>query len=404
VLRTRATLPASPKTASGGACTKVFAKANNPAEYIALVREAEARMAAAGITGNPEKIKILRGLYYGTPWSVDFGDQASASRIAGFQAFTASGVKFPRDPVSLFDCGLYQALQVSQDVPGKSGPVDMGHVMIALDARNSTLLGVAAPNRPFPGFGGSGTEIVTWLGDLGGGAASLAIERAKSPGSPANVSKKFTGTDYGSPSNLEGDVAGFLVARGSGVGSPADVPAIAPGKGIADALDDYFATTPKASTAAWDQRAKTFLTLYGGAFDAAGNLTNSQKLIDSFSDQIESFACEYLAQRKTDSSASISDQEFLDAADHIRSCSKEVAQTFVNILEDVSKTPGVTLKALRAYPSPTPAAPGACRVMTTALRVNRSVQKVEQKVEQAGQKVEHLFEQGVKKVKEVLPF
>lgn len=366
----------SAKTATGAACTKAFKPATSAADYVALVREAETRMSAAGISTNPEKIKVLRGLYYGTPWSLDFAKEKSASRIAGFQTFTGTGVKYPRDPVSLFDCGLYEALQLSQDITAKSGKVDIGHLMIALDARNAAvsipgtgLPPVSTPNLPFPGFGGSGVEIVTWLGDLGGGAASLALDRARSPKSPPPVSNKFTGTDYGAASNLEGDVAGFVVARGSGASSGgADVPAIPPGKGIADALDDYFGAAPAAASTAWDQRAKTFLTIYGGTFDAAGNLTNSGTVIDTFADKIESFACQYLAQRKADSSAKISDTEFLDAADNIRPCSREVAETFVNTLIDTSKTPGLALKATR-FAATKPASPGACPVITGALRL-----------------------------------
>jgi len=380
VLRGKPTAPGTAKSTSGKPCTTSFKKAGTAAEFVALVREAESRMAAAGISTDEEKIKILRGLYYGTPWSVDFGDQASASRIAGFQTFTKSGIKYPRDPVSLFDCGLYQALQLSQDTPAKSGKVDMGHVIIALDARNATVsvpgIGpVDTPNLPFPSFGGSGVEIVTWLGDLGGGAASLAIDRARSPKAPRNVSSKFTGDDYGAASNLEGDVAGFLVARTSGGSSGADVPAIPPGKGIADALEDYFAASPKAPSAAWDQRAKTFLTMYGGSFDATGNLTNAPDVIKTLADKIESFACNYLAQRKADSSMSISDSLFVDAADNIRPCSKEVATTFVTTLANTSKSPGLALQATGPFPAPSPPDPGACWGMTTTLRLKAKAQE-----------------------------
>jgi hypothetical protein len=44
--------------------------------------------------------------------------------------------------------------------------------MIALDGRNATVAGVATPNLPMFGFGGTGVEIVTWLGDLGGEATA----------------------------------------------------------------------------------------------------------------------------------------------------------------------------------------------------------------------------------------
>ena len=375
VLRSKPTsAPASTKTTGGAACTKVFQSAKSAADFVALVRQAESRMTTAGIVGTPDRIKILRGLYYGTPWSVDFADQQSASRIVGFELFTGTGTKYPRDPLSLFDCGLYQALQLSQDVAAKGGTVDIGHVMIALDARNAAVAGISMPNLPMPSFGGSGVEIVTWLGDLGGGAASLAIDRARSPKSPNPVASKFTGTDYGAASNLEGDIAGFVVARSSAAGhGGADVPSIPAGKGIADALEDYFVTIPKTSTAAWNQRARTFLTIYGGTFNAAGDLTNAARVSSDFADKIESFACNYLAQRKADSSASISDAEFLGAADNIRPCAQEVAETFVNTLADASKTPGLGLKATR-FASIRPASPGACVAMTAILRLKLKLQ------------------------------
>jgi hypothetical protein len=368
---------ASVKTSGGAACPKVFQKANNPAEFVNLVREAETRMTAAGISSNPDKIKTLRGLYYGTPWSVDFAEEKSPSRIAGFQAFTASGTKLPRDPVSLLDCGLYQALQLSQDITAKAGKVDIGHLMIALDARNANVLSVQTPNLPFPGFGGSGVEIVTWLGDLGGGAGSLALDRAREPGKPLKADVKFKGNDYGAPSNLEGDVAGFVAARASGAsGGGADVPSITAGKGVADALSDYFAASPAASTTAWDQRARTFLSIYGGTFDASGNLTNAASLVTTFAGKIESFACAYLTQRKADSASKISDQEFLDAADNIRPCSQEVAETFVNILETTSKSPSRPMEATGMAPAQRPAASGACAISTTALRLKMRAQQV----------------------------
>jgi hypothetical protein len=159
--------------------------------------------------------------------------------------------------------------------------------------------------------------------------------------------------------------------NGSSVGSPSDVPVIPGGKGVADALDDYLGADPAASSTTFDQRAKTFLSLYRGAFDAPGNLTNGPALIASFADEIESFAGKYLTQRKADSSSKISDQELLNAADNIRPCSKELAKTFVNILVAPSKTPGGKMIATGRTPAPLPKSAGACPFSTAgvALRI-----------------------------------
>jgi hypothetical protein len=373
VLRAAPTAPPrSSKTQSGSPCKKIFQPARDTTGFVALVRQAEANMSSAGISGNSDKIKILRGLYYGTPWSVDFAHEKSPSRIAGFQTFTTSGSKFPRDPVSLFDCGLYQALQLSQDVASTGGPIDVGHLMIGLDARNATVAGVSTPNLPIPGFGGTGLELVTWVGDLGGGAGKLALDRARAPKTPPSVSSIFSlNKDYGAASNLEGDVAGFLVARGSSW-TGADAPSIPPGKGIADALDDYFAS-PKAPSTGWRQRAKTFLAIYGGLFDVAGSLTNASKVIKLFAGKIESFACTYLAQRKVDSSSKIPDAQFIAAADNIRPCAQEASETFVDTLVKTSKSTATALKATPPFPTPRPPAPGACGSMTTGLRVKKAL-------------------------------
>ena len=174
VARTDAnTTPAPPaKSAAGGTCTTTFTKQTSAGGYLDLIRAAESKMTAGGILDMKDQIKILRGLYYGTPWSRDFGKEQSLSRVAGFQAFTLSGLKYPRDPVSILDCGLYGALQRSQDVSAYGVPLDVGHLLIGLDAKEATFAGVSVPSFPFPGFGGSGLDIVTWLGDLGGGARS----------------------------------------------------------------------------------------------------------------------------------------------------------------------------------------------------------------------------------------
>jgi hypothetical protein len=54
------------------ACQKVFRPAKSFAELVAIVRDAERRLAVAGTSAAEERVSMLRGLYYGTPWSNDF--------------------------------------------------------------------------------------------------------------------------------------------------------------------------------------------------------------------------------------------------------------------------------------------------------------------------------------------
>jgi hypothetical protein len=382
VARTDAnTTPAPPaKSAAGGTCTTTFTKQTSAGGYLDLIRAAESRMTAAGIPDVKDQIKILRGLYYGTPWSRDFGKEQSLSRVAGFQAFTLSGVKYPRDPVSILDCGLYGALQRSQDVSAHGVPLDVGHLLIGLDAREATVAGVSVPSFSFPGFGGSGLDIVTWLGDLGGGAASLARDRVlRSPTQPAST--KFVGGDYGGSSNLEGDVAAFIVGRGGAMSVVA--PVVPPGKGIADLLAAYMSPTTLGGTADWKSRATTFLTMCGGTFSASGALSNEPSMIEAFADQIESFACEYMRQRYL---GTLSEADLLATADNVRPCSREVGQTFVHALEDAITTGGRI--AAKRFPTPSPAEPGACPSVTLPLRAK---QKAKQLLQQGKQLWKGLF-------------
>jgi len=89
--------------------------------------------------------------------------------------------------------------------------------------------------------------------------------------------------------------------------------------------------------------------------------------------KIESFACNYLAQRKADSARPVSDTDFLNAADNIRPCAEEVAETFVNALQDAARSAG-RIEAKR-FAATKPAAAGACAGMTTALRAKQKAGK-----------------------------
>jgi hypothetical protein len=359
--------PAAPPAAAPApaACKTSYTKAASFQDLINLVHAAETALAAAGITTPKDQIHAIRGIYYGTLWSLDFSVEKSPTRNECFQRFTRPSEdpakSAPPDIRTALDCGLFDALKDSQDMVDPSGrQVDFGHLIIGLDARADPAF---ASNIKYPvkalvtsidiDLGGTGTELVTWLGDLGGGAASLASKRVAVPATSAST--VFTGSDYGGSINLEGDVAGSVVATG-GPSAVTQPNIAAAGKRLSDVLQDYL--SPAAPSAGWKDRATTFLTMNGGTFDAAGALTNRAALVVKFAPKIQDFACNYLASRVKDKHITLAVAKA--SADHVIPASKEVATAFVDALDDSHKSGG-KIEATR-FPSPMPAQPGACTV------------------------------------------
>ena len=358
------------------ACTTPFAKAGTFPEIITLVRAAEAKLDAAGITSAKDQIHALRGIYYGTTWSLDYAGSAtekgegSETRNEGFQRFTRPSESpdktVPTDVRSILNCGLFDALKASQDV-GSPVKVDFGHIVIALDARYDPD---RAKDVEYPygitsvAMGGTGTELVTWLGDLGGGAAKVALARAAVPTSSSSLAfDPSAPSDYGGSINLEGDIAGAVIATSSPTAITApDIPA---GKKLSDALTDYL-TPPAATTgappSAWKTRAHTFLAMYGGAFDASGKLTNGATLIGSMAPKIQTFACNYLGSRVKDKRVTFTVAK--QAANHVIPASQEVAEAFVNALAASALT-GDKIEA-KVFPAAKAAVSGACGTQINA--------------------------------------
>ena len=354
-------------------CPTTFTAATSFSTLIDLVRAAEIKLSAAGITSTQEQIHSLRGIYYGTVWSHDYSVEHSTIRNEGFQRFTRPSAADPTtttpgDIQTILDCGLFTALFNSQDVVDGTRHVDFGHLLIGMDARYDPAL-TTNVNYPVAGgimnidMGGSGTELVTWLGDLGGAAASLSVKRVSVPSTSAST--VFRGTDYGGSINLEGDIAGFVVGAGSSVALTA--PVITAGSGrLSDALNSYL--MPGSST--YTSRATTFLSMYGGTFDPTTRaLTNGPTLVTLFANKIQAFACNYLASRVRDSR--ITYAQATTAATFIIPTSTEVATTFVNALSD-NITSGGRIEATR-FPTPSPAGTAACATQIAAGRLAGSL-------------------------------
>jgi hypothetical protein len=210
-----------------------MAKAANFTAAVALLGQAEALLIKAG-QSTTERLISLRGIYYGTLWSLDYERESKRSqagaliRNAGFYAYT--GCHSPNDPRPVFaGTTLFQDLKDSQSLKDGARSVDLGHLLIGTETRAGVARTLVFPE------GGTGLEVVTWMGDLGGGAANLARRRASTPNTTVQYVFHNSTSDYGVADNLEGDIAAYCVAAGSSAGG---VPAFGTGT-IADAIRSY---------------------------------------------------------------------------------------------------------------------------------------------------------------------
>ncbi len=208
-------------------CREPVRKVASHAAYVDLLRAADAALVKCGRTSLEDRLHMLSGIYYGTPWSRDFDVEKSTVRNAAFQGFLARTYGNADDPRSCLGCGLFLSLKRSQDVAG----VDMGHVLIGLNAR----MRFASREVSVPSTSSTGLDITTWVGDLAGASARVALDRVKAP--KTSATRYFGGTDYGATSNLEGDLGAFLLAGGSGGIAAPLIPA---GGSVADPFKRFF--------------------------------------------------------------------------------------------------------------------------------------------------------------------
>jgi len=309
--------------ATGGARGS-FTPARTIVAYISLVREAEKRMIAAGISSVDDRIQILSGIYYGTDWSLDLEKEKSQAREVAFRVYTARTTQ-GRDPRPVLGQSLFDALKASQDVAVPGIPdLDIGHALIGLNARSS---GWTSRNVSIPTQGGTGLELSTWVGDLGAATGRLADDRTHTPTKPARAYFPGAGTDYGADSNLEGDLAATSPG-GTGVQGMV-LPA---GGTIADALQAYFGGSAAGSgsrraagsTRAPADRARNFLTIQGGTF-VGRTLSNRATIEAHFAAKFEAFGRWYMAARYGPARA-------LGAVSQTSRAAADVAREFVDWL------------------------------------------------------------------------
>lgn len=259
-------------------------------KFLRLLRRAEERLIDAGYTRTEDRAWILTGIYYGTPWCLDvvdtkrhassafLGELKGVARSELFQEYTNHSGEGP-DPRPILGSGLFASLQRSQDVSG----VDCGHLLIGLYARTNA----GARDIPVTGHEATGLEVVTWVGDLGGAAAVTAWDRVSN--ARVLAAEHFKGTDFGADSNLEGDVAAYVVAAPSTGKAPAAPRWPASGL-VSDALAAYFLESGRRG------RCKRFLEMQGATF-AGQEIANLRQVRNDLLRKIKDFAGKYLLYR-----------------------------------------------------------------------------------------------------------
>jgi hypothetical protein len=170
-------------------------------------------------------------------------------------------------------------------------------------------------------------ELSTWLGDLGGAAGLLAIQRMDAPQTRA-VELLFSSRTYDLSSNLEGDLAGYLVGRKREIGprvSPIDQCTFAT---VAHALQQYASDNVGAPD--WNQRHQVFAQMIGAAV-GPGGITNREHLLQNIQRRTETFGAFYLVYRLRQL-GTISRAALASAGRHLSGASAELAAIFVDML------------------------------------------------------------------------
>jgi hypothetical protein len=324
-----------------------YKKATNFQEIVLLFKAAEDLLIENGYTDIDERIKILRGIYYGTTWSMDYIQEKSTTRNAGFDLYTASYSR-PADPQAILGKSLFEALRSSPEVKDGNRSVDIGHLIIGLEARTKFV----AREIGIPMNGGTGLEIVTWLGDLGGGAGMVAMKRAEN----ASIRSKTivynaSGNDYGCKINLEGDVAAYVLAMDKSEKDDPSYPDVKEYGYVSDAIANYLLPKYNKISDDWTNRAKLFAEMIGFEFDN-NKLTNKDDITEDLADQIFDFADNYALIRLQNNDQLTKDKA-AKTSEHTRGASKEVAKIFVDLIEKCVIDPSRQLIA-ELDPDPSP--------------------------------------------------
>lgn len=322
-------------------CGKTFS------EFKDLLTQTEIQLISHGVNDLYDQIDILRGIYYETTWSVDYSVENSEMRNNAFNIYCHDGFS-PDDIRPLIGQSLYSQLFNCAEIVDGNKRIDFGHLIIGLDARAHS-----SSNLDFGVFGGNGPEIVTWLGDLGAAAGTLALRRINNPGYRAI--QMFRGSSsFGASVNLEGDVAGFVLGWDFDHSIFSIYPTFEDTDLLSEILDSYLCPTANNSSE-WHTRAKTFLKILGGEFDSSDQLLNKNELIENLKNQMTTFGDRYLLLRLYDN-GQFDINKMIEASRHIIGASEEIAKVFVETLEKETLNPDDLIQATGQ--GPLPSSPG----------------------------------------------
>jgi hypothetical protein len=342
-------------------CARMYTKAANFSELVQLVRDAEILLQSAGVSDRNDRLRAIRGIYYGTLWSADYKKEKSLVRNTGFNLY-ASGtwgtVSQPIDPRSALACNLFEALQSSQDVTDGTRHVDFGHLIIGIESREYGQTGNIALT------GHSGLEAATWLGDLGGGAAMISLARVTNPSTRART--RFAGTNFGGSINLEGDIAAYVTAMNTSITNRPASPVFpfASVTPVGDVVNDYLTPGTPSGGGLWQSRARNFLMMMCGRF-TGNTLDNRSTIVDLIKVKIEEFGCYYLVNRLRQQGR-LTSATMQAASEYMSGASQETAEIFVDALQHNVNHPD---EKIRAVTDPPPGGKG-----TIPLRCNIGVQ------------------------------
>ncbi|MCB9274968.1 MAG: hypothetical protein H6564_13070 [Lewinellaceae bacterium] len=322
-------------------------------DLVNIIREAEDSLINNGYQSIEDRVRILRGIYYGTTWSMDFEQSyGSTLRNAGFKAYLCT-TSDPINPEQIFGSALYDKLKRSPEVTNGSMGVDWGHIIIGLEARMSWC----SREIPISFHESSGLEITTWIGDIGGGAGMLAYKRVSNPNKRAK--DMFSGSsDFGGWINLEGDIAAFLVGRDTNNFDLTPSTDLDDDDYIADAVEAYLLPQPATTGSEWHRRGELFLRMLGGNFNNSGQLTNEENLVTGIASEVEDFAENYvivMAVGRNNDNNSSNDVNMYETSKHLAGASKEMTEIFVHTLKNAVSNPNQPVKAQGFNPNPTPA-------------------------------------------------
>jgi len=233
------------------------------------------------------QIRLLRGVFYGSTHSLDFDKRHSRMRNLGFNLYLRSPA--PPDPVPLLGSGLVDGLKRHGELAHQGRRLDLGHVLVGLEGR----LSASVRRLAVLAQGGTGLELCTWVGDLGGAAGMLAIARMDAPSTRAR-DLLFSPGAYDLSANLEGDLAGYLLARQPDSREPLGPPKVGVLDDLSGALRAYLGDGGQGCD--WDRRWRLFAPMIGARLGARG-IANREALARRICAKTLAFASVYTVYR-----------------------------------------------------------------------------------------------------------